>query len=74
MDYAHVFRRDGVNHVVLTNRANIKRNGRFHTVCAKQVDETFQRRPPSPTGSDPVTCERCVRFMVALMDIEEADS
>ena len=73
MDYAHIFRRDRVNHVVLTSRANIRRNGHFHTVCAKRVDDSFQRRVSSATVSSPVTCEKCSRFMVALHDIVEAD-
>lgn len=75
MDYAHVFRRDGETHVVLTNKPNIKRNGRFLTVCAKRVDESFQRLSPhsEPGRSSPLTCDPCLSFMTTLMDFMEAD-
>lgn len=72
MDYAHVFRRDGLNHVVLTNKERVRRNGRHVTICAKHVDQSFQRRVGSGHYTV-VTCPVCLSAMTALMDILEED-
>lgn len=72
MKYAHIFRRDGVNHVYLTRRKSVRRNGTFYTVCAKRVDKTFQRRVGNGVHAI-VTCDPCLTFMVALHDMWEED-
>ncbi len=69
--FAHVFRRDRLNHVVVTAKARVRRNGRHHTLCAIRVDETFQRRVSTGTIATPVTCPRCLRSMTGIMDLME---
>jgi len=69
--FAHVFRRDQINHVVVTAKANVRRNGRHHTLCAQRVDDTFQRRVSTGTISSPVDCDRCLKSMTGIMDLME---
>lgn len=73
MRYAHTFRRDKENHVVLTNAPKVRRDGRHRAICGPRVDDTFQRRISSGTVIAPVTCPTCLSFMVALQDILEAE-
>lgn len=72
MDYAHVFRRDKLNHVVLSKSERIRRDGTHVTVCALMVDRTFQRRVPGESVTLNVDCPPCLDFMTRLHDILEA--
>jgi len=69
--YAHVFRRDRLNHVVVTDAPRVRRNGRSHTLCAQRVDDTFQRRISTGSIAAPVDCPRCLPSMTAIMDLIE---
>lgn len=71
MRYAHVFRRDGVNHTVVSMRQKIRRNGRHYTVCAKRIDYTFQRRTPQHGIPLVIECDPCLNYVIALTDIFE---
>ena len=72
LTHAHVFRRDKVNHVVVTNRANVRRNGRHRVLCGPVVDNTFQRRNGVGVMASPVTCPRCLWSMTGIEDLWDA--
>ncbi len=69
LTHAHVVRRDRVNHVVVTGRANIRRNGRHRVLCGPVVDRTWTRRPSTDTVRSAVTCPRCFHSMTGLADL-----
>ena len=71
LTFAHTFRKDRVTHVVVTSRAKIRRDGTHHTLCAKRVDRTFQRRVSSGTVIAPVDCDRCAKSMSGILDLME---
>ncbi len=73
---AHIFRRDGANHTVVTVRNKVRRNSKHHTLCGKRVDDSFQRRAPfglADPRQDVVTCEVCAAGLTALVDVLETD-
>lgn len=73
MDFVHTFRKDRVNHSVLSKKKKVKRDS-LHTVtiCGLYVDHTFQRRVGEGHYAI-TTCPVCVVFMTNLMDILEAE-
>jgi hypothetical protein len=71
LTYAHVFRHDRVNHVVVTAKVKVRRNGRHRVLCGPRVDETFQRRVSTGTVASPVTCDKCLKSMTGIVDLME---
>ncbi len=69
LTHAHVFRRDRLNHVVVTGRANIRRNGRHRVLCGPAGDKTFTRRPSTDTMRSPVSCPKCAYSMKGIVDL-----
>ena len=65
---AHIFRRNKVNHAVVTMRGHVRTNGRSLTICAQRVDDSFQRRP-----NGPASCDRCLVSMTGLFDVLDTD-
>ncbi len=71
LTHAHVFRRDTVNHVVVTAKARVRRNGRHRVLCGPRVDDTFQRRVSTGDIMTPVTCTKCLKSMTGIVDLME---
>ncbi len=69
--FAHVFRRDQLNHVAVTVKSRVRRNGRHRVLCGPRVDKTFQRRVSAGTVASPVTCPKCLKSMTGIMDLME---
>jgi hypothetical protein len=71
--YGHVFRKDMLNHVVVTGKAKVRRNSAHRLLCGPRLDDTYQRRIPGGTVTLAVTCPTCLRSMTALMDLLERE-
>lgn len=65
----HNFRIEGVNHIVLTRKRNVKRNGRHHTICAIRVSDSAQRVTPQAA----TTCDVCTDGLTGFVDVIEMD-
>lgn len=65
----HNFRVDKTNHVVLTKKKHVKRNGKHHTLCAIRIDDTAQRVSPQAV----TTCDVCIDGLAAFVDVVERD-
>ena len=66
---AHIFRFDQVNHLVLTKKGHVRRNGKHHTLCALRVDQSFQRVSPQSLAS----CDVCIAGLVGFTDVVDYD-
>lgn len=73
--FAHPFRKDGITHVVVTTKRNVRRGRNHRTVCGQLLDKDFQRLAPAigREGLTPATCDGCVSSMTGLMEILERD-
>ncbi len=68
--YAHSFRlEDGLNHVVLSRKTSVKRNGRSHTLCARRIEADSQRVTPQAV----TTCDRCLSSFTGFVDVLDID-
>lgn len=68
---AHMFRVDGVTHLVLTGRSSLKR-GRDRALCGTLFDGDAQRLTPNsddPQLSPRVTCDHDRDGLVAFTDL-----
>jgi hypothetical protein len=72
---AHMFRVNDQNHVVLSVRSRVKRNGRHRAICGQVIGaDAIRLAPHHQVGrSAPITCPKCDRSFDGFVDTLDTD-